>query len=78
MEPAARLDDQVFLRAHPPVGAELHRAARIGVAVLDDHRAQVTESAEQSLVGTPFQSKTWRFSAGGRDRYDLELTCGTP
>ncbi|HEX9188783.1 MAG TPA: hypothetical protein VGB87_17005, partial [Vicinamibacteria bacterium] len=48
---------------------EVHRAA------LTDSAGQVTESAEQSLLGTPFQSKTWRFEAGVRDRYDLQLTC---
>jgi len=49
---------------------EIHRAT------LDDHRGQVTESAEQTLLGTPVQSKIWRLEAGVRDRYDLALTCG--
>jgi hypothetical protein len=51
---------------------EVHRAE------LDDHRGQVTESAEQTLLGVPVQSKIWHFEAGGRDRYDLELACGGP
>ena len=49
---------------------EIHRAT------LDDHRGQVSESAEQTLLGTPVQSKIWRLEAGVRDRYDLALTCG--
>jgi len=49
---------------------EVHRAT------LDDHRGQVSESAEQTLLGTPVQAKAWRFEAGVRDRYDLALTCG--
>ena len=49
---------------------EVHRAT------LDDHRGQVSESAEQTLLGTPVQSKIWRLEAGVRNRYDLALTCG--
>ena len=49
---------------------EIHRAT------LDDHRGQVSESAEQTLLGTPVQSKIWRLEAGVRNRYDLALTCG--
>jgi hypothetical protein len=50
---------------------ELHRAT------LDDRHGQVTEQAQQSLLGDPFQSLAWSFAAGDTDRFVEKVVCGT-
>jgi len=49
---------------------ELHRAA------LDDRQGQVTEKAQQSLLGDPFQSLAWSLAAGDTDRFVRKVVCG--
>ncbi len=50
---------------------ELHRAS------IGDRDAQVTEQAQQSLLGDPFQSLAWSFAAGDTDRFVRKVVCGT-
>jgi hypothetical protein len=47
-------------------------------ATMDDRHEQVTERAQQSLLGDPFQSMAWSFAAGDTDRYYGNVVCGTP
>jgi hypothetical protein len=58
----------------PAVDAVVYESHR---AVLSDRRAQVSEKAAQVLLGDPRQSLSWRFAAGGYDRFARELLCGT-
>lgn len=43
--------------------------------VLDDHRAQVTEKRQQSLLGDPFQTFVAQFRAGDTDRFFEKAVC---
>jgi hypothetical protein len=55
----------------PAVVSEDHRA------LLTDHYSETVEVFEQSLLGDLPQSKSYRFTVGHRDRYRLEIECGT-
>lgn len=62
-----------FQPSGDPVDAVIFEAHR---GVLSDRRAQVSEKAAQVLLGDPRQSLSWRFAAGGFDRFARQVLCG--
>jgi len=64
-----------FVPVGPTVPASVFEVHQ---ATMDDRHEQVTERAQQSLLGDPFQSMAWSFAAGDTDRYYRNVVCGTP